>query len=98
MRAICTAACRLSDNHNPIFGAPLLSFMSSELRSCQPPGSSLGHVRRNASTSSTMTTITRNLPWFIRDLGVSIVGQVCSHCIIVFRMPNSLPGMLHVTR
>ncbi|KAG5642237.1 hypothetical protein DXG03_003361 [Asterophora parasitica] len=24
-----------------------------------------------------MTTITRNLPWFIRDLGVSIVGQEC---------------------
>ena len=23
-----------------------------------------------------MTTITRNLPWFIRDLGVSIVGKV----------------------
>ena len=23
-----------------------------------------------------MTAITRNLPWFIRDLGVSIVGQV----------------------
>ncbi|KAG6902357.1 hypothetical protein C0995_001154 [Termitomyces sp. Mi166 len=24
-----------------------------------------------------MTSITRNLPWFIRDLGVSIVGQEC---------------------
>ncbi|GLB41553.1 putative protein with repeated motif present between transmembrane helices in cystinosin, yeast ERS1p, mannose-P-dolichol utilization defect 1, and other hypothetical proteins [Lyophyllum shimeji] len=24
-----------------------------------------------------MTTITRNLPWFIRDLGISIVGQEC---------------------
>ncbi|KAJ7212937.1 hypothetical protein GGX14DRAFT_550613 [Mycena pura] len=24
-----------------------------------------------------MTTVTRNLPWFIRDLGVSIVGQKC---------------------
>ncbi|PCH39969.1 mannose-P-dolichol utilization defect 1 protein [Wolfiporia cocos MD-104 SS10] len=24
-----------------------------------------------------MTTITRNLPWFIKDLGVSIVGQKC---------------------
>ncbi|KAF7305818.1 Mannose-P-dolichol utilization defect 1 protein-like protein [Mycena chlorophos] len=24
-----------------------------------------------------MTSITRNLPWFIRDLGVSIVGQKC---------------------
>ena len=25
-----------------------------------------------------MTAITRNLPWFIKDLGVSIVGQVCT--------------------
>ncbi|OCH88444.1 mannose-P-dolichol utilization defect 1 protein [Obba rivulosa] len=24
-----------------------------------------------------MTTITRNLPWFVKDLGVSIVGQKC---------------------
>lgn len=23
-----------------------------------------------------MTAITRNLPWFVKDLGVSIVGQV----------------------
>ena len=26
-----------------------------------------------------MTAITRNLPWFIKDLGVAIVGQVCPH-------------------
>ncbi|KAJ6508067.1 hypothetical protein DFH09DRAFT_942720 [Mycena vulgaris] len=29
-----------------------------------------------------MTTITRNLPWFIRDLGVSIVGQKCYTSLI----------------
>jgi hypothetical protein len=23
-----------------------------------------------------MTTVTRNLPWFIKDLGISIIGQV----------------------
>ncbi|KAG5732881.1 hypothetical protein E4T56_gene1818 [Termitomyces sp. T112] len=28
-------------------------------------------------SSTTMSSITRNLPWFIRDLGVSIVGQEC---------------------
>ncbi|KAJ7661662.1 hypothetical protein B0H17DRAFT_991917 [Mycena rosella] len=29
-----------------------------------------------------MTSITRNLPWFIRDLGVSIVGQECYTSLI----------------
>jgi len=29
-----------------------------------------------------MTSITRNLPWFIRDLGVSIVGQNCYTSLI----------------
>ncbi|KAJ7020009.1 hypothetical protein C8F04DRAFT_974903 [Mycena alexandri] len=29
-----------------------------------------------------MTTITRNLPWFIRDLGVSIVGKECYTSLI----------------
>ncbi|KAJ7467189.1 hypothetical protein FB451DRAFT_1137866 [Mycena latifolia] len=29
-----------------------------------------------------MTTITRNLPWFIRDLGVSIVGRKCYTSLI----------------
>ncbi|ESK86578.1 hypothetical protein Moror_9761 [Moniliophthora roreri MCA 2997] len=29
-----------------------------------------------------MTSITRNLPWFIRDLGVSIVGQKCYTSLI----------------
>lgn len=24
-----------------------------------------------------MTTITKHLPWFIKDLGISIVGKVC---------------------
>ena len=46
-----------------------------------------------------MTAITQNLPWFIKDLGISIVGKVCSlysntdeksHQILVL-------GMLHVT-
>jgi len=31
-------------------------------------------IRPGASLA--MTTITRNLPWFVKDLGVSIVGQV----------------------
>jgi mannose-P-dolichol utilization defect protein 1 len=25
-----------------------------------------------------MTTLTRNLPWFVKDLGISIIGQVCT--------------------
>ncbi|EIW83825.1 mannose-P-dolichol utilization defect 1 protein [Coniophora puteana RWD-64-598 SS2] len=29
-----------------------------------------------------MTAITKNLPWFIRDLGVSIVGQKCYESIV----------------
>ncbi|KAJ8481413.1 hypothetical protein ONZ51_g6001 [Trametes cubensis] len=29
-----------------------------------------------------MTTITRNLPWFIKDLGVSIVGEKCYTSIV----------------
>jgi mannose-P-dolichol utilization defect protein 1 len=35
-----------------------------------------------------MTTITRNLPWFIRDLGVSIVGKVYCHLYHNFKSTN----------
>lgn len=44
-------------------------------------GDARGHVSRRVRCNlllHAMTSITRNFPWFIKDLGVAIVGQVCS--------------------
>jgi hypothetical protein len=36
------------------------------------------------AVSLAMTAVTRNLPWFVRDLGVSVVGEVtfCILCLL----------------
>ena len=46
-----------------------------------------------------MTAITQNLPWFIKDLGISIVGEVCILYSNIDKESSqvSVPGMLHVT-
>lgn len=47
---------------------------------------------------SVMTSITRNLPWFIQDLGVSILGQVSKYFFTPYTALKKELGMLHVTR
>lgn len=49
-----------------------------------------------------MTTVTRNLPWFIRDLGVFIIGEVSQAVRSrIAALSNQLRwfsiGMLHIT-
>ena len=47
-----------------------------------------------------MTAITRNLPWFVKDLGVSIVGQV-RVCVLPPSSPvtdTAIQAMLFVSR
>lgn len=58
-----------------VFQVALLSDarQSKQVETVEPQITPAGHL---TSWSPTMTTITRNLPWFIRDFGVSIVGQV----------------------
>lgn len=47
-----------------------------------------------------MTSITRNFPWFIRDLGVSIVGKVRGNLIeyILELIIKKITEMLHLAR
>jgi len=46
-----------------------------------------------------MTSFTRNLPWFIQDLGVSIVGQVSpfTSVPVSWTTEKRVLGVLHVT-
>jgi hypothetical protein len=44
-----------------------------------------------------MTTITRNLPWFIRDLGVSVVGQVLLLLLESLKSNILYPEMLYLS-
>ena len=45
-----------------------------------------------------MTAITQNLPWFIKDLGISIIGKVCILYSYIDESSQVLVlAMLHVT-
>jgi mannose-P-dolichol utilization defect protein 1 len=46
-----------------------------------------------------MTAITQNLPWFVKDLGISIVGEVCFLYSNIDEESSQVLvlGMLHVT-
>lgn len=47
-----------------------------------------------------MTAITRNLPWFVKDLGVSIVGQVRARALpaLLPATDRAIQALLFVSR
>ena len=53
-----------------------------ETRRVQQPASSLDSLHLHSCLSSNMTAITRNLPWFIKDVGVAIVGSVRAFVVL----------------
>jgi len=58
--------------------ASLLGFPDAMMRSSLLEERSQGLMSRVCHTLTLpMTAITQNLPWFIKDLGISIVGKVC---------------------
>lgn len=56
--------------------------------------------KSHAQPHPAMTSITRNFPWFIRDLGVSIVGKVRGNLIeyILELIVKKITEMLHLAR
>lgn len=46
-----------------------------------------------------MTSITRNFPWFVKDLGVAIVGEVCHRLWwLEFALTKFVAEMLYISR